>query len=152
MAAVKTQVLSSHQRLSPGAGSQGALQCSFNTPGNAPTAMTWLDGRLWLAYGGNLVKTNPVTSCLDNTVAVEGSVPSPIPDPVGLATDGVNFYIASPSQVVVMTIAGAVLDTYTFQVESVEGIAYDNGGLWVVHRGPKGARSSGQFLSRFLLP
>jgi hypothetical protein len=131
---------------------QGAQQCSFGTPGNSPSAMTWLDGRLWLAMGGNLVKTNPVTSCLNGSVVTEGTVASPIPDPVGLATDGAHFYIASPSQVAVMTISGAVLDTYNFQVESVSGIAYAGGGLWVVHQGPKGARSRGQFLSRFLLP
>jgi hypothetical protein len=131
---------------------QGAQQCEFNTPGNAPSAMTWLDGRLWLASGGNLVKANPVTSCLNTTIFSEGTVPSPIPDPVGLATDGTHFYVASSSQLIVMTIAGAVLDTYNFQVEAVSGIAYSNGGLWVVHQGPKGARSRGQFLSRFLLP
>jgi hypothetical protein len=131
---------------------QGTQQCEFNTPGNAPSAMTWLDGRLWLASGGNLVKTNPVTSCINGVFDSEASVPSPIPDPVGLATDGTHFYVASSSQVVVMTLAGAVLNTYNFQVEAVSGIAYSNGGLWVVHQGPKGARSRGQFLSRFLLP
>jgi hypothetical protein len=131
---------------------QGALQCSFDTPGTAPTAMTYLDGRLWLAEGGELQKVNPVTSCLNNAVDIESSIQSTVNDVVGLATDGANFYIASSTNLVVMTISGAVLDTYPFQVENVSGIAYSDGGIWVVHRGPKGARSTGQFASRFLLP
>jgi hypothetical protein len=131
---------------------QGALQCSFSTPGNAPTAITWRDGRLWLAIEDDLVRANPATSCLNNSVDIEATVPSPVSNPVGLATDGANFYVASPTQVAVMTIAGAVLDTYTFKVETVAGITYANGGLWVIHQGPKGAGSRGQFLSRFLLP
>jgi hypothetical protein len=131
---------------------QGDFQCSFLVLGTEPTALTYADGRLWLARDGKLERVNPVTSCLNNSADIESSIPSTVPDVTGLASDDENFYVASLTTLVVVNMAGAVVDTYPFPVESVNGVAYVNGGLWLVHHGPKGARVTAQFASRFLLP
>jgi hypothetical protein len=137
---------------------QGDLACSFVGHNDFVTnyGMVYARDLLWVCNGSG----GAIGAIDTDSACVYGQFPYPddteirFPFP-GAATaityDGTNFYLAVDDNIKKMSPAGLELDSYPLTVERVIDMAYVAGSLWILHTGPRGVNTGGQFLTKFKL-
>jgi hypothetical protein len=68
---------------------------------------------------------------------------------VAVTHDGTDFYVAYPSAIKKVSMAGVELENHPLTVERLIDLAWTEGALWIIHTGPRGVQTGGLFVSKF---
>jgi len=135
---------------------QGVESCSFAGSDDWETndGMCYARELLWACRSGHyqLTGIDLATSCTDDFIKESEIIQFPFQE-VGTALtyDGTNFYVLAGENIEKISPAGLALESYPLTVEDIVDMVYVNGSLWILHTGPKGVITGGQFLTKFEL-
>jgi hypothetical protein len=135
---------------------QGELACSFVGHNDFVTnyGMVYARDMLWVCSGGAIGGINPDSACVYGYFPYPDDTEIRLPFP-GTATavtyDDTDFYLAVGDNIKKMSPAGLELESHPLTVEAIIDMAYVDESLWILHTGPRGVNTGGQFLTKFKL-
>jgi len=115
-------------------------------------AMVYARGLLWAFRPGHshILGIDLEASCNADFITEDQVIAMPFGGTVtALAYDGTNFWVAVDGVVRKVSPAGMELEDHPFTVQEIVDMVYTNGSLWILHTGPLGVATGGQFLTRF---
>lgn len=131
----------------------GVTECSFQGLNDfaVEDGMVFVNNLLWVVRsGGNeLLGVDLDASCAGNLLNFSERLFLNTGGAVAVTHDGSDFYVAYPSTIKKVSMSGVELEDHPLTVERVIDLAWVDNALWILHTGPRGVKSGGQFVSKF---
>jgi len=135
----------------------GDVVCRFGVATDYPGGLAKADGEIWLSeyerlnrVPGKIYHISLDSSCRSGNAAVLDSLDIPGKWSRSLAWTGASLLVASDS-LYELNPSGIVGRTYPIPVSSVQSIAWDGTGVWMLCFGPRGASGGARVAARFNL-